>query len=153
MWPPRETTTKTRRSAPRPDAVDITDKCVKPFTVLSNQYAQCPGNTFLFSSVAVAYLSVMRRGMSSSERKIEDHAANSHRFPGMDFVGQRGENLRLSEEFMFNNTGSKRTGGSHGKKRLHRNVRRTQPEVPHPFPHSMLLLRATVRWPAKNKPK
>ena len=34
--------------------------------------------------------------------------------------GQRGENLRPSEESMFNNTGSKRTGGSRGKKRLHR---------------------------------
>ena len=85
MWPPRETTTKTGRPAPRPDAVDITDKCVKPFTVLSNQYAECPGNTFLFNSVAVAYLSVMRRKMSSSGRKTEDHAAKTvTAFHGMD---------------------------------------------------------------------
>ena len=30
--------------------------------------------------------------------------------------GQRGENLRLNEKSMFNNTGSKRIGGSRGKR-------------------------------------
>ena len=59
--------------------------------------------------------------------------------------GQRGENLRLNEKSLFNNTSLKRVGGSRGKKRLYRNVWRTKPEVPHPLPHSILLLRATVR--------
>ena len=39
--------------------------------------------------------------------------------------GQRGENLRLNEKSMFNNTGSKRIGGSRGKKRHNRNAWRT----------------------------
>ena len=54
-----------------------------------------PGNCFLFNSAAAACLSVMRRRMSTCDRKT---AA----FQGWT----RDENLRLNEKSMFNNTGS-----------------------------------------------